>query len=65
LHLQVNNRRWERLAPTLRGQFIPHLRNNDDNRIIQFVRDDAAQVTGFTLDLWRARDVPFRKQREN
>lgn len=62
LHLQVNNHRLERLSPTVRDTFIPHLRNGDDNRIITFLRDERDRVSGLTIDLWRVRGVRFVRQ---
>src|SRR5262249_4306610 len=57
LFLQVNNRRHERLEPTLRDTYIASVRQPDDNRIITFVRDDEKRVTAFTIDLWRVKGL--------
>ncbi|HEY4308447.1 MAG TPA: serine hydrolase [Pirellulales bacterium] len=62
LHLQVNNRRWERLDPTTTDRFVPHERSNDDNRIIQFLRDDNGRVHAATVDLWRVRGIRLEKR---
>lgn len=62
LHLQVNNRGWEPLDSTTRDRFVPHVRSNDDNRIIQFLRNDQGRVNVATVDLWRVRGVRLLKQ---
>lgn len=62
LHLQVNNRGWERLDPTTIDRFVPHARSSDDNRIIQFCRNDSGRVNSATVDLWRVRGVLLRKR---
>jgi CubicO group peptidase (beta-lactamase class C family) len=64
LFLQVNNRRHERLAPTTADEFIPHLRTVDDARIITFIRDGKKRVTGFTIQLWSIKGMPFQKLAE-
>jgi hypothetical protein len=62
LHLQVNNRGWERLDPTTLDRFVPHARSNDDNRIIQFSRDNSGRANAATVDLWRVRGVRLQKR---
>jgi CubicO group peptidase (beta-lactamase class C family) len=64
LFLQVNNRRHERLVPTLRDTFIASVRRPDDNRIITFVRDEEKRVTALTIDLWRVKGLRFQKQKD-
>jgi hypothetical protein len=64
LFLQVNNHRHEGLVPTTADEFMPQLRTPDDDRIITFVRDGAKRVAGFTIGLWRVKDVPFERLAE-
>jgi CubicO group peptidase (beta-lactamase class C family) len=62
LWLRVGSRRWERLAPTVRDEFIPHERTLHDNRILTFRRDDAGAVVGFSIAFWRVKGVSFTKE---
>jgi hypothetical protein len=64
LCLQVNNHRHERLASTTADEFLPQLRTPDDGRIITFVRDGEKRVTGFTIQLWRIKEMTFEKRME-
>ena len=64
LWLQMNNRRHERLEPTLRDTYIASVRRPDDNRIITFVRDEEKRVTALTIDLWRVKGLRFEKQKD-
>jgi CubicO group peptidase (beta-lactamase class C family) len=64
LFLQVNNHRLERLAPTIADEFMPKLATPDDGRIITFARDSEQRVTGFTIELWRIKGIPFERLRE-
>src|SRR5262249_39684201 len=50
LWLRVNSRRWEQLDVTVCDEFIPHLRDPVDGRIIRFLRDDRGKVTGLSAD---------------
>ncbi len=61
LWLRVNSRRWERLDPTIRDQFVAHVRHPHDARFIQFRRENG-QVSGFTIAMWRVKGVEFNKQ---
>ena len=59
LWLQVNNRRLERLVPTVSDTFIPYIRTVDDGRIIRFRRDTNNAVTGLAIDLGRVNGLKF------
>jgi CubicO group peptidase (beta-lactamase class C family) len=63
LILQVNNRRHERLSPTVSDTFIAAVRTVDDNRVITFVRGPGQKVTGFRIDLGRVRGLRFERQK--
>ena len=39
----------------------PQLRTPDDGRVITFVRDGGKKVTGFTIQLWSIKGMPFEK----
>ncbi len=62
LWVQVNQRRPERLLPTLKDEFIPAVRTYDDARLIQFSRADGGRIAGFKLSLGRVKDVRFVKR---
>jgi hypothetical protein len=62
LWLRINSRRWERLDPTVRDEFIPHLRDPFDGRIFTFERNDGAAVTGLSAAYYRVSSVRFAKQ---
>jgi hypothetical protein len=61
LLLRVNNFGWEPLDPTVQDEFVPALRQNHDNRILRFTRNQQNEITGLTVSLWRVKDVLFRK----
>jgi hypothetical protein len=59
LWLQVNNRRLERLVPTVSDTFVPYVQTVDDGRIIRFRRDTNNAVIGLTIDLGRVDGLKF------
>ena len=65
LWLQVNNRRLERLEPTVRDTFVPYVRTVDDGRIIRFRRDSNQAVVGLTIDLGRVHGLKFDRSRNS
>jgi hypothetical protein len=62
LFLEVNNRRWERLEPTVRDSFIAVGRTDDDNRLFTFLREKEGKVSGLSVDLWRVRGIRLVRQ---
>lgn len=62
LWLRVNNRRWEQLDPTVRDEFVLHVRHPHDIRIFTFERDEAGQVVRLRVDFWRIQGLVFQKQ---
>ncbi len=62
LWLRVNSRRWEELEATVRDEFIPRLREPPEGRIITFLRNESAQVTGLSIDYYRVKGVRFMKR---
>jgi hypothetical protein len=62
LWLRVNSRRWEELEATVRDEFIPHNREPTEGRIITFLRNESAQVTGLSIDYYRVKGVRFAKR---
>jgi hypothetical protein len=62
LWLRVNSRRWEQLDATVQDEFVPHLRDSVDGRIIRFVRDENNRVAGLTVDYYRVTGVRFDKR---
>jgi len=63
LWLRINSRRWERLDPTVRDEFVPHIREPADGRNLTFVRDDKGNVTGLAADYYRVSGVRFAKKK--
>ncbi len=63
LYLRVNNRGWEPLDPTVKDEFVAGIRQNHDNRILRFIRDEKDQITGLSVALWRVKGVAFTKVR--
>ncbi len=61
LWLRVNSRRWERLSPVIRDQFVPGIRQTFDNRLLTFRRNRAGDVVGFDASLFRIGGVPFAR----
>ena len=59
LWLRVNNRGWEPIDPTVRDEFIPDMREDHDNRIFRFRRNEQGQVIGLTASLWRVKKISF------
>ncbi len=62
LWLRVNSRRWEQLDATVRDEFIPHIREPTDGRIIRFLRNENDEVTGLSIDYYRVTAVRFEKR---
>jgi CubicO group peptidase (beta-lactamase class C family) len=62
LWLRVNSRRWEQLDATVHDEFIPHIREPSDGRIIRFVRNKNDEVTGLSIDSYRITNVRFEKR---
>ncbi len=63
LLLRVNNFGWEPLDPTVQDEFVPGVRQNHDNRIFRFTRNQQNQIVGLTVALWRVKGVSFTKAR--
>lgn len=61
LLLRVNNRGWEPLDPTVQDEFVPGIRQNHDNRVFRFTRNQQQQVVGLSVALWRVKSVMFVK----
>jgi len=62
LWLRVNSRRWEQLDATVRDEFIPHIREPTDGRIVRFVRNKNDEVTSLSIDSYRVTNVGFEKR---
>jgi CubicO group peptidase (beta-lactamase class C family) len=62
LWLRINSRRWEQLDATVRDEFIPHLREPSDARIISFLRSENGAVDGLSVEYYRVKDVRFQKR---
>ena len=62
LWLRVNNLGWLPLDPTVQDEFVPGIRQNHDNRVFTFTRNEQNQVAEMTVKLWRIKGVSFRKQ---
>ena len=62
LWLRVNSRRWEQLDPTVRDEFVPHLREPFEGRIITFLRDERGAVSGLSIDYFRVKGVRFARR---
>ena len=62
LWLRVNSRRWEQLDATVRDEFIPHIREPTDGRIIRFLKNENEEVTGLSIDSYRVTAVRFEKR---
>jgi CubicO group peptidase (beta-lactamase class C family) len=62
LWLRLHNRRWERLDPTVKDEFMPRIRTGHDVRMFKFGRNEAGRVTGLTVSFWRIRGVDFKRQ---
>ena len=62
LWLRVNSRRWEQLDATVRDEFIPHIREPTDGRLIRFLRNENDDVTGLSIDHFRVTAVRFEKR---
>ncbi|HIE97621.1 MAG TPA: class C beta-lactamase-related serine hydrolase [Fuerstia sp.] len=63
LLLRVNNLGWVPLDPTVQDQFVPGIRQNHDNRVFTFKRNQQNQVTEMFVKLWRVKGVSFAKRR--
>ena len=62
LWLRVNSRRWEQLDATVRDEFIPHIREPTDGRLIRFLRNENDDVTGLSIGHFRVTAVRFEKR---
>lgn len=62
LWLRVNSRRWEQLDATVLDEFIPHIREPTDGRIIRFLRNEKDEVAGLLIDKYRVTAVRFEKR---
>ncbi len=62
LEVRLHGRRWERLEPTIRDEFIAAEKHPHDNRIFKFMRDDAGKVWAVGIDFWRIHGLRFDKQ---
>jgi CubicO group peptidase (beta-lactamase class C family) len=62
LWLRINSRRWERLDATVRDEFIPHVREPTDGRIITFLRNDGGEVNGLSVEYYRVKGVRFTRR---
>jgi hypothetical protein len=62
LWLRVGGRRWERLDPTVRDEFVSHRRHWHENRIIRFRRGETGEVIGLTISFWRVKGVDFERK---
>jgi hypothetical protein len=62
LWLRIGSRRWEQLDATVRDEFIPHLREPADSRIITFRRDENGKVDLLSMDYYRVKGVQFQKR---
>ena len=51
----------EPLDPTVKDEFVPAIRQNHDNRIFKFLRNEQNQVAGLSVTLWRVKGVSFTK----
>ena len=63
LWLRVNSRRWEQLDATVRDEFIPHLREPFEGRMIRFLRNERDEVSGLDIDYYRVKGVRFDKRK--
>ena len=62
LWLRINSRRWEQLDATVRDEFIPHLREPADGRILTFQRNDSGEVNALSVEYYRVKGVRFTKR---
>jgi CubicO group peptidase (beta-lactamase class C family) len=62
LWLRVNSRRWEQLDATVRDEFIPHIREAADGRIISFLRNHTGTVSALSIEYYRVKGVQFTKR---
>jgi hypothetical protein len=62
LWLRINSRRWEQLDPTVHDEFIPHIREPADARIITFLRNENGQVIGLSAEYYRVSGIRFAKK---
>jgi CubicO group peptidase (beta-lactamase class C family) len=62
LWLRIGSRRWEQLDATLRDEFIPHIREPADMRVITFQRGGDGTVNGLAVDYYRVKAVRFAKR---
>jgi CubicO group peptidase (beta-lactamase class C family) len=63
LLLRVNNLGWVPLDPTVQDEFVPGIRQNHDNRVFTFTRNEKNQISEMSAKLWRVKGVSFRKAR--
>jgi hypothetical protein len=62
LWLRIGSRRWEQLDAIVRDEFIPHIREPADIRVMTFLRDDQGKVTGMAAHYYRVKDIRFVKR---
>jgi hypothetical protein len=62
LWLRIGSRRWEQLDATVRDEFIPHIREPADQRVMNFLRDERGAINGLAAHYYRVKDVRFAKR---
>ena len=63
-NLRVASRRWEPMKPLVADEFSPIVRDPHDTRFIRFTRDEAGNVTGFSISFWRIDGVRFDRLKD-
>lgn len=61
LRMQINNRAWEELTPTLKDQFVPRVHHSLDQRIFKFGRGDGDRVNWIDIDDGRANGIRLKR----
>ena len=62
LWLRIGSRRWEQLDATTKDEFIPHIREPADQRVMSFLRDNGGTVSGLMMDYYRVKGVLFERR---